>query len=546
LSERTLTDLKILSLVCKEYSILIRQSRAFKEKAVLVIPNTEDFFISSLQLKDLLLKITTKPDNKNSSVVNFPWRGLKVDIATSFLYRHHDFSPITNSLEYLAFIRRLKHTWIGPETHNAMKSLLCSSPNLKHLLLDFSIFQKDNSRLGGVFADPKVRENLEKLEILEICEIDFAQNKFPGKYQDFHSLQWERRRVREKMETFQNICSIPKQLKIFKTNTITKSWEFDAANVKTLLKNNLQTLEEIWMHANLWGMSEGRKIKFSNLKHLYLTIGRKEEEHKTVGEFLRNHLKLETLDFTILHFGEMDEFLLESIREISGNLKTLHLAVDDFGVQSADWSFLGNMRYLKDVSLLIPSNTKQGTGKGFLEVLPRDQLQKLRIWSFHDHIQFWDEKSDSDNQNEDEESEEEEDSEDEKLSYDELNSDDDEALENANEDAEEELIENTEKHEEIDRNEEEVNDEPEVPGLNFKISLLQKFTCLRSLSLTSPDSIDDILMHEISKNFTSLEELEILNSSTLTDVGITGKWSGKTLGVPITNLEGTIYTQSLI
>jgi len=146
---------------------------------------------------------------------------------------------------------------------------------------------------------------------------------------------------------------------------------------------------------------------------------------------------------------------------------------------------------------------------------------------------------DSDNQNKQEESEE-----DEELSSEELNSDEDGALEN--EDEEDELHENTENHEVIVGNEGVVNDEPEVAGLNLKISLLQKFTWLRSLSLTSPDAIDDLLIHQISKNFTSLEELEIQNSSTLTDVGITGKWSGKTLGVPIINLEGTIYTWSPI
>jgi len=76
---------------------------------------------------------------------------------------------------------------------------------------------------------------------------------------------------------------------------------------------------------------------------------------------------------------------------------------------------------------------------------------------------------DSDNQNKEEESEE-----DEELSSEELNSYEDEALET--EDEEDELHENTEKQEVIVGNKKVVNDETEVRGLNFKISLLQKFT----------------------------------------------------------------------
>jgi len=80
--------------------------------------------------------------------------------------------------------------------------------------------------------------------------------------------------------------------------------------------------------------------------------------------------------------------------------------------------------------------------------------------------------------------------------------------------------------------------EKQFPNYNFATSRFPKFTCLRKLSLTVTNSVDDVLMHFISKEFVGLEELEIRNSLELTDIGVTGWWEGEILGTPITNLKG--------
>jgi len=177
ISVSSLNEMKKLSLVCKDLFLKVRLSKYFKEDATLVIGNNHDFGLRNLSMGDLL------PNSKKPEIANYPWKGLKFDLTTDFLLREYNFL-IMNSLEYLAFVRWLRLMTIGPNIPNVMKELLKSSPNLKHLELDFSIFLKQNAPLRKFFTNSKVRGNLKNLERLDIVEIEFAQNKFPGEYAD--------------------------------------------------------------------------------------------------------------------------------------------------------------------------------------------------------------------------------------------------------------------------------------------------------------------------------------------------------------------------
>jgi len=312
-SVSSLNEMKNLSLVCKDFYKKVRLSKYFKEDAALVIGNNHDFGLRNLSMEDLL------PSSKKPEIANYPWKGLKLDLTTDFWLREYNF-PIMNSLEYLAFVRWLRLMTIGPNIPNVMKELLKSSPNLKHLQLDFSIFRKQNTPLRKFFTNSKVRDNLKNLERLDIVEIEFAQNKFPGEYEDVYDYQWEDRDMEgsiDDMESFKTLASVPNKLKIFKTNTITVSWELRKEDVRTILINNQDCLEEIWMHANLWMGEDMQQLRFPNLKSLHITIGGNQVGQSNLSEFLKCHLQIEKLDLTVLLYRRLQSMLFNVIHDLS-------------------------------------------------------------------------------------------------------------------------------------------------------------------------------------------------------------------------------------
>jgi len=274
-------------------------------------------------------------------------------------------------------------------------------------------------------------------------------------------------------------------------------------------------------------MEPMRTLKLPKLKSFHVIVEKNPEFQRILAQFLLNHPQLEKLELNIPQRAEMTSVLFSAFRKMCGKLKVLHLGVYKFEDRRIDWSFLKDMEKLRDVRLMIPLDKYHGTGDGILDALPANQLSSLDLWTFDEEIEFWSEdfgECGSDNASvgskdscfgssscEDESSGEELEVEDGLKDF----------LQQLN------LRENTSPK------------EKQFPNCNLKISLLQKFKCLRKLCLTVTNAVDDVLMHFISKEFTGLEELEIRNCSKLTDIGVTGRWVGEILGTPITNLKGT-------
>jgi len=261
--------MKIISVASKNFLGMIRESKPFREKAVLVTPNEINFDLECLELKHLLQKYTTRQDEKYSSFVNFPWRGLKVDLSTKISCHEYTF-PICQNLEYLAFIHRIKMISSSLEMHNVLESLLSSSKKLKHLEFDYSVFLKENSKVEQVFLYPYVRQNLQNLERLDILELDFALNKkTPEDAESFNHYHWEGEEFPgDRMGSFSYLASIPKKLKIFNTNMCTLNWQLRPRNVLELVQNNWETLKELWLPYGIWYLDPMRTLKLPKPKVL--------------------------------------------------------------------------------------------------------------------------------------------------------------------------------------------------------------------------------------------------------------------------------------
>jgi len=147
-----------------------------------------------------------------------------------------------------------------------------------------------------------------------------------------------------------------------------------------------QSLVEVSIPVEVWKASNITAMTLPGLKRLKVEF--EVVDCPKFEAFLENLPLLDELDVSVVDTPRVfvNISLLEVIKRRCANLKKLHLKLRNFvGIEgNVDWSFLGEMKHLKDFQINRPNivyflNDSFGTGPQFLYCLPKNQLEKLSL-----------------------------------------------------------------------------------------------------------------------------------------------------------------------
>jgi len=362
-----------------------------------------------------------------------------------------------------------------------IRDLLSYTRNIKHLQIQAELFIIN---LRSVFECSDVQENLKTLERLDIIDNYncTGKNTDTFAYSSWYLSTRPKHHIDKCLtDNFILLRTIVHRLQSFgmANGSFANKSCYEVKNALMsaglgFLEANRESLKELSIHAEAWYDKNGvHGVTLPRLKSLtaatgvYLTSAQ-----DSLKDFLANHPTLEELDVdteVVLY-----KSLFDVIKSRSANLRKLHLKTKWFvdpatkeGEEKVDWTFIGEMKRLKDFALARPfcKNAgwkKYGTGTLILQCLPQNQLERLSLDGIGARdCGFW------------------------RL--------------------------------------------PDVLGryidieLTSKLALLGGFRNLRNLILRRcPDAVDDGIMEFILKEMTSLHELELSHCSRLSDVGIAG------------------------
>jgi hypothetical protein len=460
--------MKALSEASVSFCRAIRQTTRFGEKASLIVSKET----VSLSVDHLLVE------------TNYPWKRASVDV--SLPIEVLEIIPhILQSLQSIDLI-------VGqtkPETEHVVKFLqtVLSSevtPKLSRLVIMLDLF--DNV-LHDVFASPQVQSCLASVKHLVLAESSSSGNKTYYITRDLDDDDWDDRDEEEQgpfPRNFLQLALVPNMaLETFNLSKVDTCGSDDIAHVKfipRIVGNNRDTLTVLSLHLSVWHLDEMKGIRLGCLKSLTLTAFEKDQE--IVGAFITNQPLLEELDISIKN--DFHRNLFAVVQGRSARLKKLHIKTKCFDgfPGDVDWSFLGQLKDLKDFKIRRPfcltaDFDSYGTGTTFLLAFgAENKLKRLSLEGISE-TGFWRRQG--------------------------------------------------------------TREEPET---EYKIELLSKFTRLEELSLVRCDeSVNDDLIQWIFKEMRSLTKLEISHCSELTDAGLTGKGldGNDDSGVSLKNLKGT-------
>jgi len=287
-------------------------------------------------------------------------------------------------------------------------------------------------------------------------------------------------KIRDTLEHVKYVCLLPGQL------TRWDAPKCDQKFLAALLSQSL--LEEVSIPFEAWRSMDVTAVTLPRLKRLKVVL--QFPQNPTFEAFLDRLPLLDELDVVVLDSSlfvslAVNISLLEVIKRRCANLKKLYLKLRHIsGVQGeVDWSFLAEMKHLKDFQInrrghCRDSNYLFGTGQRFLTSLPKNQLERLSLQGIDDYCGFWNH----------------------------------------------------------------LQGDPEPP-LQLKLELLSGFRNLKRLSFDCcANAVDDDVMRFIVSEMTALEEFEVSHCSRLTDAGMAG--NSEDGSDSIRNLKGTYVEMS--
>jgi len=438
-------DMKAVRQVSRRFYEMIERYKRFKNAQVLCITKDK----SPLSDYDFLLD----PDRI--------YRGIKINVTLPLkdllnIQRH-----VLENAEFVSITSGLYN-----EPGRCIGNLLVRTSKISHLQFDHRLLERE---LKGSLFSKDVKKNLKNLRRLDITDKYNRTGNVGKTYEaqcshrhsgvaDFALNLFLFGMTLEHLESFR----IPK-LKC-------DAFELcqDPSVVLELIQRNRKSLRELSIHFHVWESEDIGAVSLPRLASLTVTIN--VEGLESLKLFLAtNHQSLEEVDVGVKKQFEMK--LLDVIKQRCFNVTKLHLKAKRFVADEeqedesrVDWTFLGDMKHLKDLALSRPHDEnanweKYGNGTRLLESLPRNQLERLSLQGIGARkIGFW-----------------------------------------------------------------KVNALDNEPELTFKLNLLSRFRNLKRLSLwRCPDAVDDGVMQFIIKEMTSLEEFEVSQCSQLTDAGFAG------------------------
>jgi len=437
--------MKAVRQVSRRFHEMIERYKRFKNAQVLCISQDK----SPLSDHDFLLD----PDRI--------YRGIKIDVALPLIDRLNIQRHVLENAEFVSITMGLYY-----ESERCIGILLIRTSKISHLQLDHRLLERD---LKGKLFSKDIVKNLKNLRRLDITD---KYNR-TGNVGKTYEAQCSHRHSGV-ADFALNLLLFGMTLEHLESFRMPKlkcdAFELcqDPNVVLELIHRNRKSLRELSIHFHVWQNEDIGAVSLPRLASLTVTIN--VEGQESLKLFLAtNHKSLDELDV-----GVKKQFaltLLDVIKKCCFNVTKLHLKAKRFVADDeeedesrVDWTFLGDMKRLKDFRLSRPYDEnanweKYGNGTRLLQSLPRNQLEQLSLKGIGARkIGFW------------------------KVNA--------------------------------------LNDEPE---LSFKLNILSGFRNLKSLSLwRCPDVVDDGVMQFIIKEMTSLEEFEVSHCSQLTDAGFAG------------------------
>jgi len=462
LSYLNFLDLKALRGVSRQFLETIEAHERFKDSQLLVI--TKDKFALGELEPDFLL---------DRNLMHLTWldiRNIQVNVYDVEEEFFHIPSVILNNVKFVSLLSKGleddDNTEPGPD--RIIRRILGSARQMTHLQLDLRLLMVG---LRQVFdSSDDIDENLKNLKTLDILGWSQPFRSTTYWFDDdveYFYFEFFETNFAQLVSSLQRLESL--HLPVF-TFSERRELEIQSAVVR-LLQRNRESLRELSLHFEMW--NDVLPVTLPRLVSLSATVSNAREQD-SLKEFLASTNKdsLEELDVVVRGHDdyEFENNLFDAIRQRSPTLKKLHLQafkfVDEEGneMSKVDWTFLGEMKYLRDFQLArprcpVPNWKSYGNLSILLESLPRNQLERLGLRGIgFKSVGFWrDQVSDM---------------------------------------------------------------EPELP---FKLDLFRGFRNLRRLSLRyCPDAVDDDIMRLIVEEMTSLEELQVSHCSRLTNAGIAG------------------------
>jgi len=391
------------------------------------------------------------------------WRGIKIDVGLPQKDLLSFSRQLLENAEFVSITTKGDLFYVTEEPGRCIGNLLKKTSKIRHLQLDhrllerfskFVLFEEENLKnlrnLDITVGNNRTTGNLSKT-----YQVHGAAHGRSGSYDSASKFYWFAKTL-EHLESFR----MPK-LKCHAREPCP-----DPEAVLELIQKNRKSLRELSIHFRVWESKDIGAVTLPRLASLTVTIN--VEGLESLKQFLAtNHQSLEEVDVGVKKQFAMT--LLDVIRQRCSNLKKIHLKAKRFVVAEeeesrVDWTFLGDMKRLRDFALCRPYDKnanweKYGNGTRLLESLPRNQLERLSLKGIGARkIGFW-----------------------------------------------------------------KVNALDNEPELSFKLNILDGFRNLKRLSLLlCPDAVDDGVMQFIIKEMTSLEEFEVSQCSQLTDAGFAG------------------------
>jgi len=372
---------------------------------------------------------------------------------------------ILNNVRFVSLLSKDIHYGdskeLGP--FRSIRRILSSTRQISTLQLDLRLLMMN---LNDVFdSSDVIKDNLKDLKHLDILG---WTNSFGSTTYRIYSkyLPYFMKNVAQLASALQRLEGLHLPAILFSDDNVPKIRSI----VMSLLEQNHESLRELSLHHQIWNdILAAMTLPRLNSLSTTVSIAREQDFLKNFVAVANQNCLLE-LDVAVRRQYEFGENLFDVIRQRSPYLKKLHLQAfmfadeEGFEIPKVDWTFLGEMKYLRDFQLArprcpVPNWKSYGNGRILLESLPRNQLERLGFRGIgFKSVGFW---------------------------------------------------------------RQDVSDmEPELP---FKLDLLRGFRNLKRLSLRyCPDAVDDDILRFIVEEMTSLEELEVSHCSRLTDRGITG------------------------
>jgi len=458
LSYLTFLDLKALRVVSRHFLGMIEAYDRFKDSQILVI-SKEKVSLGELE-PDFLMERT---------LMDLTWldiRNIRINVYDVERQSLHIPNLILNNVKFVSLLSNDIHYEDNeePVPVRSIQRILSSTRQISRLQLDLNLAMVN---LSDVFdSSDVIKDNLKNLKTLDIL----GWTRMFGS-----STYWiDDEYLPNLMRNLDQMASALQRLERFHLPVLWFTEQEPESKIQSsvvnLLQRNRESLQELSIHFRIW--RDILPVTLPRLKSLRATVSISKEQD-SLKDFLANTNKdcFKELDVAVRRQNDckFGMSLFNTIRQCSPCLTKLHLLAFTFADEEGyefkvDWTFLGEMKCLKDFQLArplcsVPNWDSYGTGTLLLESLPSNQLERLSLRGFgFKNLGFW--KND-------------------------------------------------------------VGDmEPELP---FKLNLLRGFQNLKRLSLRyCPDAVDDDILRFIVEEMTSLEELEVSHCSRLTDRGIAG------------------------